>query len=437
MITTSRGVAITTIGNVVPPLAALITQPILARGLGVVGRGELAAATAPLLFATAILTLGLPESLTYHFARQARGIARLTGLSVGILALVGLAGAGLVAVLAEPLSAGHDALAQLIMIAALAIAPSLIVAALRGLAAGDQAWRLIAAERISNALLRLAAVVALQVNGALTPTTATIVVASTSFVGGAVYACTLRRVPHIDANGALDTQQPRLFHYAGQIWLGSVTGMMLSRLDQLLMTPLAGAGQLGYYAVAVSLSEVILVLNSSVREVLFATESRRSDSNRVVRASRMLTIVAFGGSVAIAVVCPWAIPFFFGSDFAPSTGPTLVLLLGVVAASPGSVAGAALSARGRPGLRSLAFTFAAAVNVVAILLFVPRLGAIGAAWATFIGNVVAGNLNIVWLKTFFGMPILDFYRFRASDMGDVWRLSRQAVIPTWTRSSQP
>lgn len=427
MSSTSRGVAISTIGNLVPPVVALITQPILARGLGVAGRGELAAATAPLLFATAILTIGLPESLTYHLARQTVGIARLTRLSVGALSLVGLAGSGVVALLAGPLSAGNPALAQLIMIAGIAIIPTLIIAALRGLAAGAQAWRLIAAERILNALLRLAAVVALYAVGALTPMTATIVVATTTFIGGVLYLCLLPgiRVPGVTATSS--AEPARLFRYASQVWLGAVTGVMLSRFDQLLMTPLAGVEQLGYYAVAVSVSEVILVFNSAVRDVMFAVESHGPNSNRVVRASRLSTLMTLAGAVAIAAVAPWAIPFFFGSSFAAATPVTLVLLFGVVVGNPGSVAGAALSGRGRPGLRSLSLVIASTVNAISVFVLVPLLGAIGAAVATLIGNVVAGNLNIVWLRAFFGMQALDFYSFRASDFSDLWRLLRRVI----------
>ena len=54
-----RGVAISTFGNLIAPAAGLITAPILAQSLGVVGRGDVAAATTPLLLATSVLTLGL------------------------------------------------------------------------------------------------------------------------------------------------------------------------------------------------------------------------------------------------------------------------------------------------------------------------------------------------------------------------------------------
>lgn len=419
---TSRGIAITTIGNVIPPVAALVTQPILAQGLGVIGRGEVAAATAPLLLAMAILTLGLPESLTYHLARQFQAISRLTRMSIGALSIAGIAGSSAVALFAGPLSAGDDLLAQLITIAGLAITPALIFAALRGLAAGSQRWTLIAVERIANGLLRLVAVLILFMTGNLTPLTATITIAITTFVAGIVYVSVLGTHRKINAPLSAPEERPRLFRYGVQVWLGAATGMLLARLDQLLMTPLSSVEALGYYAVAVSISEVVLVFNSAVRDVMFAVESRSPDAARVSSASRISTLLTVAAAAAIATLCPWAIPFFFGSDFSAAVPVTLLLLVAIVLGNPGSVAGAALSGRGRPGLRSASIAIAAALNVIAVVLLVPSLGAVGAALATLLGNVVAGTLNIVWLRTVFGARMRDFYSFRVSDVRDTYAL---------------
>jgi O-antigen/teichoic acid export membrane protein len=204
------------------------------------------------------------------------------------------------------------------------------------------------------------------------------------------------------------------------MWVGTAAGMVLARLDQLLMTPLSSVEALGYYAVAVSISEVVLVFNSAVRDVMFAMESRSPDAARISKASRMSTLITFVAALSIASITPWAIPFFFGADFAEAIPATFIMLLAVWLGNPGSVAGAALSGRGRPGLRSTSIALAAIVNVVAIFLLVPMMGAVGAALATLVGNVVAGTLNIVWLRVYFGMRLRDFYSIRLSDVKDTY-----------------
>ncbi|PEF35963.1 teichoic acid transporter, partial [Bacillus sp. AFS094228] len=79
-------------------------------------------------------------------------------------------------------------------------------------------------------------------------------------------------------------------------------------------------------------------------------------------------------------------------------------------------AGAGLSARGRPGLRSWGMVIGAAANTAVLFVTVPTLGAMGAALSTLVGNIVAGTMNIVWLRTHFGMGIRGFYGLRPRDI---------------------
>jgi len=110
------------------------------------------------------------------------------------------------------------------------------------------------------------------------------------------------------------------------------------------------------------------------------------------------------------------VPILFGPEFSPAVPVLAVLVLSYSLAIPGSVAGAALSARGRPGVRSLGIAISAVFYVAAMFLLVPSWGALGAALAMFVGTVVPGYLNIYLLHRYGGVPLSEFYRFRASDL---------------------
>jgi O-antigen/teichoic acid export membrane protein len=134
----------------------------------------------------------------------------------------------------------------------------------------------------------------------------------------------------------------------------------------------------------------------------------------------------------VALVGIWGVPWLFGSEFSQAVPVLEILLLGVVVGNPGSIAGAGLSARGRPELRSWSLVIAVAVNIGLLVLLVPMFGAIGAAWATAVGNLIAGGLNIVWLRVFFGIPISTFLAPRVSDfsfIGGVVRGQLQRFLP--------
>jgi O-antigen/teichoic acid export membrane protein len=187
-----------------------------------------------------------------------------------------------------------------------------------------------------------------------------------------------------------------------------------------MMTPLGGVDQLAIYVVAVSVSSAALLFNSSVLPVVFALESSEANASRVGRAARISTFVTALVGAGIAGVSPWAVPKLFGPDFAPAVPVVVVLLLGIVVSNPGSVAGVSLGACGRPGLRSLAVALAAVLNVVTMLLLVPKYGALGAAIATCVGSISSACLLIYWLRRYGGVPAAEFYQFRPSDL-DLFR----------------
>jgi O-antigen/teichoic acid export membrane protein len=61
-------------GNVVGPVTALVVSPILARSLGVDGRGVYAALTMPILMLGIVGTFGVQDGLAYAIAQ--RGLSR-------------------------------------------------------------------------------------------------------------------------------------------------------------------------------------------------------------------------------------------------------------------------------------------------------------------------------------------------------------------------
>ncbi|MBG6057004.1 O-antigen/teichoic acid export membrane protein [Cryobacterium sp. MP_M5] len=415
-----RGIYVATLGNLIPPLAALVTAPVLAQGLGVAGRGEVAAATAPLILASTILTLGVPESFTYYVARNAARLGKHVIPGLAILLISGLAGSGVIAVFASPLSGGNQALSLLILIATTSLVPALLVTGLRGIAAGQQLWRRIALERSCGAILRMVTVVVLLLAGNLTPLTGTIALSVSTFVGGFIYllppVTSPGRLSREGGEGRSEQVDVRLLGYGGRVWLGSLAGILLMRVDQLLMTPLSSATQLGLYAVAVSISELILIFNSAVRDVLFSLESKSPNASRIGQATRLSTLVTVVLGVFVAALSPWAIPTFFGSDFSGSISVTIVLLVAVIVGNPGSIAGAGLSGRGRPELRSTSLVIGLVFNVALIVFLVPHIGALGAAVATLIGNFISGNLNVVWMRRYFSVPMADSYGLRRADI---------------------
>lgn len=434
-----RHVLQTVVGNTFPPLAALFTAPVLARGLGVDERGQLAAGVAPYLLLSVVGAVGLPDAVTHLVAR--RPAAARAGLAA-ILRLLTAAGvlATLLAVaLATRLSGGSHPVAELITVGSLSITPTLHLGALRGVAAGLKQWDLVAGEKLVSAAARLAAIVALDLGGRLTPLSAGLVLTIGPLAGLAAYArllARLRRPPAV-TDTADATADPRaLARYGTRIWVGAIAGILLSRLDQTLITPLSGTFALGLYTVAVNISEVPLIINDAVRDVVFSADSTDSADARLTRAARLSTLACALVGLGVAATLPLWLGPLFGAGFRPALGPTWVLIAAVVLGTPGSVAGAGLSARGRPGRRSLSLLVACGLNVVLLVVLLPPLGALGAAIATLAGNVLSSQLNVEALHRYSGVPVRDFYGLRRTDRVLVAATARRAGTAISTRRTR-
>lgn len=407
-------------GNAYPALIALITGPIMAHALGVYGRGQVAAAAAPLSLISTLVTFGIPEAVTFAVAANPR-LARVATRRAGaILVTAGLLGTGIIWLASGWLSGDDPRTHQLILIASLAVIPTVLVGLLRGVASAAQQWRMVALERGLGATIRLAIILVLWATGTLTPLTATIVLSLMSILGAVVYlrlpAAVRSRYLADTASDAPSARSRGLLSYGGRIWLGSISGILLSRVDQTLMTALSGSYALGLYAIAVTVSELPLIINSAVRDVTFATDAAAPDDARLTASARVSFVACLAAGVAVGATMPFWLPLLFGADFADAVPVAAVLIAAVVLGTPGSIGSAGLSARGRPGLRSISLLIAAVVNVAVLVVLVPLYGAMGAAIATFVGNMIAANLNLIFLKRIAGTRIRDFYLVRLSDL---------------------
>ncbi len=339
-----RAILLSGIANAIPPVAAFVCAPLLAQGLGVEDRGVVAAAMAPLLLGASSVTLGLPEAVTF-FVSRGQGTGALRRSSI-YLVLGGIVSTAVLWWVAPFLSGGSETISSLIRLAGLALIPALMVGLLRAYAGALGRWGFTTFESLASSLLRLGWILCLFVTDTMSVKSATLAMVVTLFAGVFVYVPLLARRSRISKDPEVNSAA--LLTYGSRVWVGSLSGILLTYLDQALMVPLASSRELGLYSVCVSVAAVVLVFNTTLRGVVFAAESGDPSLNRLAQATRLSNAATLFIAGAVAVCSPVALPLLFGDEFGAATPTLLVLLIAVVAGNPGSLAGVGLSARGRP-----------------------------------------------------------------------------------------
>ncbi len=427
-----RAVTLMAATSALVPVIGVATAPLLTNALGVTGRGALSVATAPNVLLAGVVTFGLPDAITYFTARSPRIAARSVLWSAALIIV--LCGGGVLAVVALTpfLTGGDAAIGHLVFLGSLLAIPLLLLSLIRGAATGLQMWGAVAADRVLSGLFRLALVVVLFATGNLTVLSALLATVAAPLIGVVAYSGILRTGRQAAQEDPSDEVPiSAVFRYGAHTWFGSVAGILLSRLSQLLFAPFSTVTQLGLYVVAVTISDVPLITAIAIRDALSGVSSTRQDAAQLATTMRTTIFIGALGSAVIAVTLPFWIAPVFGEGFDGAVPSTQILLLSSLVNIGSFLAAAGLGAWGRPGLRSMGLTVTLAVNFGLFLLLVPIGGAVGAAFAGLISSLVSAVWMILFARRVLGVTVRDLTVVRLSDL----RRLRRLLVKTLSRRS--
>ncbi len=186
---------------------------------------------------------------------------------------------------------------------------------------------------------------------------------------------------------------------------GSLANLLNYRIDALLLAYFLPTEQVGFYAAAVTLAEVTLYLPKGIGQAAFpwVSSATRQPEDRVPRREIRKMALSLGATSAVLaavliLVAPVAIPVIFGSSFEPAVAPARVLVVAAAFNGLGILAMSLLYGLGRADLNTAAGVLAAIANVVANLLLIPRLGIVGAAWASCVSYVLYFAITTLALR---------------------------------------
>lgn len=425
---TFRKVLSRAVSNLALPATAVITGPILARALGPEARGDVAAVITPLLFASYLFTFGVPQGISYRVALGVADPKRMVGPAIVLGLATGIVGAGVLLALDPLLLESKPHLLPLASALVVVLPALLIFSAVRAIYQGASDFSPVNREAWTSVGLRFGAVVVMAFLGLLNEETVAWSSQLALIGGGLTLFLGIR---HIRSRREVvhDSRvyRPVLF-YSSRVWVGTLSSLLIIRLDQVLMVPLTTSAQLGFYAVAVALAEVPTAGFAALRDVIFARSMAADGSAAVSLAARATVILFLPVGLVFCLVAPWAVPFVFGHAFAEATVMAQLLWLASLPAGLAGVFGVAMLGLNRPGIFSAMQVAVAAVNVVLMLLLVPILGGVGAAIASGTSYVLFAGAAACLLARFSGVPVHTLLVPRRADVSVLLQVVRRRGV---------
>jgi O-antigen/teichoic acid export membrane protein len=372
------------------------TGVMLARALDPSGRGEVTATLVIAQFLGWLVSIGARQAIAYRVAGDPTATRRVLGTWMTILPLLAIVGAAAAELLLPVLFAAQTE--ESIHIARLFVLSTGLICwteIMNGILLAHErytTWNLV---RFLQPLILLVAYIVMWSTDSFT-------------VGGALVfnAISIGIVPALSLALALrwyGIGRPSLeiarttISYGLRSHLGTLSGLINTRLDLLIMPAILAAGSIGLYAVSTNVASVVFTITGTLNYLVLPAAVRRGD-----RGPQTILLSAFGallvgGALALVllVVAPFLIPAVYGSDFQGAVSPLLLLLPGAVLFAPATILIAGLGSLNRPGLGSIPPIGAAIITVVGLALFLRRGGPNAAAIvsscsyaATFIGALL-------------------------------------------------
>jgi O-antigen/teichoic acid export membrane protein len=225
-------------------------------------------------------------------------------------------------------------------------------------------------------------------------------------------------------------------HYGVRVQIGSIFQFANGRLDVLVMQFFRPLSQVGYYAIAETVAELLInvagAFQMSVMPLISHYEAGGEEQAARAEATsseslRHYGILAAVAAIALAMIGPVIIYFAFGPEFEKAIAPMLILLPGVWFLGIAVVIQGDLSGRGRPGLSSILAGIAAVATVVFDFVLIPPLGVYGGAIASDIAYTTYGVGSLIALSRVTGLPIRRLIVPTVADFGLYARLLRQGA----------
>jgi O-antigen/teichoic acid export membrane protein len=382
VLTFGRSVAQTALSNIGSSAASGIAGIIIAQSLGATVRGEYAAIVAWFWVVLLVGELGQTAATTYFVARHPEHAAdylatsRVMMIASGMVTLtVGICVAPLLA-----RGSAHATWGYRLMFCACLVAFA-GASYVFGLQATNLArWNLL---RISQPVLFVLAIVALDLLGRLALMTVLVALAATMTIQ-TLFAYLLCRAGGI-TGGRADRRLARpMTRYGLSQLAASTPTLVTNRLDQLVLSLTVVPAILGQYAVATSLTALAAPIVAAVGYVAFPRLASQALSRTGADRLQRWSLIGSAGigivfMLALALSASWLVPLVFGASFRDSVPLIWVLAPGGVFLTCAQVCGDLLRGHGRPLAVARAQWTAAGVTVVLLAVLLPVVGVMGAA----------------------------------------------------------
>jgi O-antigen/teichoic acid export membrane protein len=407
-------------GQVAMTVIGVGTGVITARWLGPTDRGLFQLLTLAPVFLSNFVKLGIPQANVYYMRRKGASASDIATNSVWLAILLGML---LIVVcwafrdwvMARILKGAPDSL----LVPVLLVTPFVLVQAyFLGVAQAQQRFKEYNIRQIApNVLALVGMVVSLIVLhqgllGAVLVQLGIVVLVSIWLVLRVHRHTPIRALPNPPLMWAV-------LVFGAKSYLQTLASTLHLRIDQYMIAYFLGPTPVGYYAIAVNLTNLLLRIPDATGTVMFPRIAGVSEAQAHQQTSRVCrhTLALTGaGALGFIVAGPIGIPILYGKAFAPSVTALIILLPAVVMLTIYLILSRFFTSRGKQQVNIVAAAAGLLLNVAFNWALIPRFGIGGAAFSSFASYGTAAMILLVAFVRESGYGVRDAIVLRRDEI---------------------
>lgn len=425
-----RNSFLTLFGTIGRVAFSMVTQIVISRVLGPVGKGLYAFLVQIPTVLVPLCSLGLNYANTYYIAKNPEDGKKAVGSSLGMAALLG-------GIMVACLSIAYHFLKNGYMQAVTPLQLGLMLLSipfgLLNLYWLSVLWGMDFIGKYNLALLVQFVVLSLGVSAAAALGCLTVTTGFGIWVAGNILT-TLYMLPDMAkiVRGGFHmfslSYVRRTIGYGAKSYLANVMMVINYRLDLFIIAGFLPLSQVGLYTTAVTLAEMVGYLGNAVNTALIPKLASEKDdltfsmTPKVTRLTILLTLIA---ALGMAVIAYPLILLFFGARFSGAFYPLLLLLPGIVALGGSVVLSGDLMARGKPIYSSIASGITVVLTLILDFTLIPLWGIMGASIASSLVYISLFTLNYTFYHRESGEKLKNVLIFTREDLKEMTLFVKQ------------
>ena len=209
--------------------------------------------------------------------------------------------------------------------------------------------------------------------------------------------------------------------YGLKAWYGNLSSVANDMLDQFLLGFLTTAEFLGIYSVSYNYSKLVTKPINQVFNVLFNRIALKGNEAKkhilIAKIHRLIFYFALLLSVFLIFLADKLIPLLYGNDFYVSVQPTYILIPSLILFMiTRRVTQVFLMSNGYPMKGSYIQLSGTVIGFISYMLLIPKYGYMGAAIGTSIAYVASTIFGLVMYKSIAKFEIYKFFKLSVDDL---------------------